>query len=491
MTRVVSWWCLGGVCLAACPAAARADDGHGLVVFAAASLRPPLTRVAEAYTRQTGIEVKLNFGSSGALARQIEAGAQADVFLSADPAWLAGVGGPTFDFAANRLVVVTHRGVSPAERDNLLRTAPHVVVGDPAHVPVGHYARQSLMAAGIWSQLQSRVVLAQDAAAAARMVRSGQADVGIVYATQADADGGLVVVSVLPSASHDPINYRGVVCREDRAAALAFVEMLTGSDGRAVLHAEGYAVPDGRASAGTPPPDAAAGPGVGLWSAAWLSLKVAAVAVLAILLPGTACGWLLARRRFPGAALLEAVVHLPLVMPPVVVGYAMLILLGRGSFIGRLLESMGVHLAFTWLGAALAAGLMAFPLLVRSVKVAVELVDRRLEQAAATLGASPVRVACTVTLPLAAAGMAGGVVLAMARAFGEFGATITFAGNVDGQTRTLPLAIYSAIQSPGGDGQAMALAGISAVLALGSLGISEWALRRARRPILGTNHDRP
>ena len=183
-----------------------------------------------------------------------------------------------------------------------------------------------------------------------------------------------------------------------------------------------------------------------------LSLRVAVLSASASLPFGLLVAWLLARREFYGKALLNGLVHLPLVLPPVVVGYLLLVLLGRNGPLGAwLYETFGVTLAFTWEGAALAAAVMAFPLMVRAMRLSLEAVDRRLEAAARTLGAGPVEVFTTVTLPLMAPGILAGAILAFARSLGEFGATITFVSNIPGETRTLPIALFSVIQSPGGE----------------------------------------
>ncbi|MBT8484866.1 MAG: molybdate ABC transporter permease subunit [Phycisphaerales bacterium] len=213
------------------------------------------------------------------------------------------------------------------------------------------------------------------------------------------------------------------------------------------------------------------------WAAVRLSAVVAAWALLISAPPGIALGWLLARKRFWGKSLLDAVVHLPLVLPPVVTGYVLLMLLGRQG-IGEWLEEVGIPIAFTQRAAVLAAAVMGFPLLVRAVRLGIELVDRRVEDAAATLGASPWRVFLTVTTPLALPGILTGCVLAFARSLGEFGATITFASNIAGETRTLPLAIFSFSQVPGGDAAAIRLVVISVVLSLAALLVSEVLARR-------------
>lgn len=216
------------------------------------------------------------------------------------------------------------------------------------------------------------------------------------------------------------------------------------------------------------------------WGIVGLSLKVAFWSVAASLPPALAVSWLLARKRFPGKILLDAVVHLPLVLPPVVVGFGLLLLLGRNGPLGALLAPLGVTFAFQWTGAALAAAVMGFPLLVRAIRLSLESMDVRLESAARTLGAGPWRVFLTVTVPLIAPGIATGVLLAFARSLGEFGATITFVSSIPGETQTLPLAIYAATQVPGGEAAALRLSAISVLLSLAALAASEWLARRAR-----------
>lgn len=214
-------------------------------------------------------------------------------------------------------------------------------------------------------------------------------------------------------------------------------------------------------------------------TALWLSLKIGLWCLGLIAIPGLVTGWLLARVRFPGKAIVDGLVHLPLVLPPVVPGYLLLLLLGRQGPVGRwLYETWGITLAFTWQGAVIASALMAFPLMVRAVRLAVTLVEPRLEDAARTLGAGPLRVWLTVTVPLSLPGILTGLVLAFARSLGEFGATVTFVGNVAGETRTLPLAIYTYTQIPGADGPALRLVVISILLALAALWLSELGARR-------------
>jgi molybdate transport system permease protein len=215
------------------------------------------------------------------------------------------------------------------------------------------------------------------------------------------------------------------------------------------------------------------------WEVIHLSLKVAVVGVVLTLPVAFALAYALARGRFPGRILLDAIVHLPLVLPPVVTGWILLILFGRTGPIGGWLDRMfGVTLMFRWTGAALAAAVMALPLMVRAMRLSIEAVDRRLEGAARSLGAGPWRAFRTITLPLSLPGVWAGLVLGFARSLGEFGATISFVSNIPGQTRTLPIAIYTALQVPGGEGAVVRLALVSVALSLGALIASEWLVRR-------------
>jgi len=216
------------------------------------------------------------------------------------------------------------------------------------------------------------------------------------------------------------------------------------------------------------------------WTAVHLSLRISLVATLAALPFGIAIAWLLARKQFWGKSLLDALVHLPLVLPPVVTGYLLLISFGRRAPVGSFLyETMGIVLSFRWTGAALACAVMGFPLLVRAARLSFESVDPRLEQAAATLGANRLWTFATVTLPLALPGVIAGAVLCFAKALGEFGATITFVSNIPGETQTISAAIYTYTQVPGGEGPALRLVVIAIVIAIGALVASEWMARRA------------
>ena len=218
------------------------------------------------------------------------------------------------------------------------------------------------------------------------------------------------------------------------------------------------------------------------WTAILLSLRVAVVATLVATPLGIAVAWLLARREFWGKSVVDALIHLPLVLPPVVTGYLLLLTLGRRGLVGAwLADHFGIVFAFRWTGAALACAIMGFPLMVRAIRLSIEAIDPGLEEAARTLGAGPLDRFCTVTLPLMAPGIVAGAIIAFAAGLGEFGAVITFASNIPGETRTLPLALYTALQSPGGDALAARLASLSFLLGLAGLVLAEWVSRALRR----------
>jgi molybdate transport system permease protein len=222
------------------------------------------------------------------------------------------------------------------------------------------------------------------------------------------------------------------------------------------------------------------------WDAVALSLRVSLWATVLSLPLGILAAVALARWEFPGKAVLNGLVHLPLILPPVVTGYLLLLTFGRMGPVGGLLyDWFGITLAFRWTGAALAAAVMAFPLMVRAIRLSVEGVDPRLEEAASTLGASRPVVFVTVTLPLILPGIIAGAILAFAKAMGEFGATITFVSNIPGETQTIPSAIYAFLQVPGGDADAFRLVVVSVVLAMGALVLSEWFARRAAVRVAG------
>lgn len=223
------------------------------------------------------------------------------------------------------------------------------------------------------------------------------------------------------------------------------------------------------------------------WAAVRLSIRVSLWATLASLPLGVLAAYALARWDFPGKQVLNGLVHLPLILPPVVTGYLLLIVLGRRGSVGQVLDQwFGIVLSFRWTGAAVAAAVMAFPLMVRAIRLAIEGVDPKLEAAAATLGASRPWVFATITLPLILPGVIAGSILAFAKAMGEFGATITFVSNIPGQTQTIPSAIHAFLQVPGGEGAAMRLVIVSVLIAMAALVLSEVLARRIARRVAGT-----
>ncbi len=489
VAAVVVYWAWGRSHAVAGPASPQK-----VTVFAAASTKESLSEIAAAFERQTGAKVLLNFAASSTLARQIEAGAAADVFLSADQEWMDYLAAKSLirkdgrvDLLGNDLVLVAARSGTPAVRmekgfDLAGSFQGRLSLGDPAHVPAGKYARESLEFFGWWDAMKDRLAPCADVRSALRLVETGETPLGIVYATDAAASTGVAVVAAFPPGSHKPIVYPAALASTASAAGERFLRYLQGEVAREIFRRHGFAfLPPIAATQATE----ATAPQEDIAAAVMLSLKVALWCMAAIAAPGVALGWLLARKQFAGKVALDAMVHAPLVLPPVVVGYLALLALGRYGPVGRCLDAAGIRLAFTWHGAVVVAGIMALPLMVRAVRLAIELADPRLEQAAATLGASPARVFATVTLPLALPGVVSGLVLAFARSLGEFGATITFAGNIEGQTRTLPLAIYSLTASPGGDSPAMTLVLISLGLSLGAILISEVLADRLRRRLAG------
>jgi molybdate transport system permease protein len=342
-------------------------------------------------------------------------------------------------------------------------------------VPAGSYARQSLEHFGWYSALDARLTRSASTSAAMLLVERGEVEAGIVYRSQVAGADRVAVVAEFPSHSHAPIRYPTALLAGAGPEAQAFVSWLDSPSARALIAAWRFEPLRGAVAetAGHAASVRAEAGNVG--QAVRLSLQVASASVLLLILPGLGLGWLLARRQFRGKAVLSSLVHLPLVIPPVATGYLLLLLLGVNGPVGRWLhETFGLRLAFHWTGAAVASAVVALPLMVRSVRLAMSAVDVRLEAAARTLGSGQLGTFLTVTLPLSWPGLLAGCVLAFARSLGEFGATITFAGNLAGQTRTLPLAAYSHMQTPGGQDATMQLVMISVALSTLSVLTIEW-----------------
>lgn len=471
----------------------RADD-DAVTLFAAASTIDAITEIAASYPG----EVRLSFNASSTAAKQIEAGAAADVVLLANPYWMDHLAELSLidadsrtDLLSNTLVLI-----EPASGTSTVSFSPgggpspglsrwlpddaRIAIGDPGHVPAGMYAVEALRELDWYGRVADALITTVDVRAAVRLVEQGEAAFGIVYGSDAAGNADVRVVATFPADLHEPIQYPIALTARAKPESAGFMAHLQSPDAARVFAKHGFLIRD---DAGQVVSASETTAGVeraeSVWPIIWLSIKVAVACVLFSAVPGVFCGWLLARKRFFGKTLVDALIHLPLVVPPVAVGYVLLVLLGRGSaFGGWLHDSLGLDIAFTWYAAVIASAVMGFPLLVRAVRLSIEMSDRNLEQAAGTLGTSPGRVFFTITLPLAMPGVLTGLILAFARSLGEFGATITFAGDMGGDTRTLPLAMYRYSQTPGGDSAAVQLILISVAIALAALVVSEVLARR-------------
>lgn len=476
-----------------------------VMAFCAAGTTDVITRLAEDYETWTGVEVKLNLASSSTLARQIEAGAKADIFISANPQWMdymaeRGLIAPESrtDWARNRLVLVVPKksaiatwvkaGLEDATDDGPLQKLAavegRIAVGDPSHVPAGIYAKQAMESAGLYETLKDRLVACASVRAALRLVEDGQVAAGIVYQSDAAVSDRVTMVGVLPERWHNPITFQIARVAGSSPEAVSLLAFLRNEHAIAMLPQFGFER-TGEASAAIA---MAEGPSPSIWrfteaerQALLISLRVACLSVALLVVPGTLLGYGLARKNFAGKSLVEALVHAPLVLPPVVTGYLLLLVLGNNGFIGRWLhEQFGIETAFTLTAAAIASAVVAMPLMVRAVRLAMTVADRKLEQASYTLGAGPVKTFLLISLPLAAPGIVAGMVLAFARSLGEFGATAVFMGNMEGQ-RTIPLAIYASLQMAHGEQSAWRLVAISVVISILAVTMSEILARRAGR----------
>lgn len=461
-----------------------------LTVFAASGISPALGPICTAYEEQTHVRIFLNEGASSRLAKQIEAGAPCDVFISASPKWVDYLEGKGLTLPTSRRVVATtplvligkapskaaielHPGVS-------LPTLPNgtMAIGEPDYVPVGTYSVQALTYMGWWKQVRRQVIPAANVADVVRFVETGQCDTGMVYGSMAHLSPHVSVLGTFPAASHDPVLFVAA-CPSRKQEGREFLDFVQTPDARAKLSAQGFLCGPPLSQA----PSAQHQPEVShheILPAVLLSLKVALVCMLIVMVPGTMLGWILARKDFHGKPLVEAVVLLPQVIPPVVTGYLALLVLGKNGFLGHyLFDAYGISIPFTWFAVVITSAIMGMPLLIRSVKTAVQMIDPRLEQAASTLGRSPIQVFFTVTIPLAVPGILSGLSLAFARSLGEFGATATFAGNIPGKTRTLSLAIHSLTQIPNGDSAALKLAAVAVGISILALYCSEKLIQRS------------
>jgi len=462
-----------------------------LLVLAAASLTDVLPEVAVAWRARGGVPVRFSFAATSRLAPQALAGAGADLFFSADEAWIRWLearGGVSADrvhtFLGNDLVVVVPRG-APAPRgpEGLLGVKHLALAGE--NVPAGRYAKEALVSTGVWDSLADRVVRGGSVRGALEWVARGEAEAGIVYGTDALAEPRVTVAFTFPESSHPPIRYPAAVLESSThpAEAEAFLAFAAGPEGARIFRAAGFPV-NGAPALVTPttaPPPASPASVPDPASAVRISLLVALLAAAAGLAPAVGLGWVLARRDFAAKTLLTTVVMIPLVMPPVVTGFLLLSVLGTESPIGRGLRALGVQVPFTFLGAAVAALIVGLPLYVISVRGAFEAVDPHYEEVSWTLGSPPARTFLRISLPLALPGIAAGAVLAFARALGEFGATVVLAGNVEGRTRTIALAVYTLLEAPAGRSATWVLVGASVALSVLALLGYEALSRRQRR----------
>ncbi len=481
-----------------------------LVVLAASSLQDVLPVVARAWRTVGGVPVRFNFDATSRLAPQILRGAPADVFISADEDWMRwleerdGVEGASIrPVATNQLVFVVPRGAPDPPEDP--RSLPDADLARIAlageNVPAGRYARAALESVGVWSSVEPRVIRGGSVRGALEWVARAEADGGIVYRTDALAEDRVSLAFAFDGDAYPAPTYPGAITTrtESREAAEAFLDFMGSPEAVAVLSASGFGtgVPAGLDGAGPTQvrsPDLDTGPGSGAssdlsapsgldpWSAVRLSLIVAFAAVVLGLIPAVAMGWLLARHDFLGKSFVSMVVMAPLVVPPVVTGFLLLSVLGRESAIGGVLDAMGLPIPFTLLGATLAALVVGFPLYVMAIRSVFETVDRRFEEVSWTLGVPKAPTFRRISLPLALPGIAAGAVLAFARALGEFGATVVLAGNMEGETRTIALAVYSLLESPSGQGATWILVIASVMLSLMALlgfeGLTRWQRRR-------------
>jgi molybdate transport system permease protein len=470
----------------------------GLVVLAASSLQDVLPAVARAWNASGGVPVRFGFDATSRLAPQILRGAPADVFISADDEWIrwleerGGVDGASIrPVATNQLVFVVPNGSSDPPRDarsigdaGFARIA---LAGE--NVPAGRYARAALESAGVWTTLVPTVIRGGSVRGTLEWVARAEADGGVVYRTDALTESRVSLAFAFEGEGFPAPEYTGAVTSrtEQPETAEAFLAFMSGTEAATLLAASGFGPAGPPATQrSTPLSDSslarASSVSVNPWSAVRLSLIVALSAVLLGLVPAVATGWILARRDFFGKSFVSMIVMTPLVVPPVVTGFLLLSVLGRESALGGVLSAMGLPIPFTLLGATLAALVVGFPLYVMAIRAVFDTVDRRFEEVSWTLGVPKARTFRRISLPLALPGIAAGAVLAFARSLGEFGATVVLAGNMEGETRTIALAVYSLLESPTGRGATWLLVIASVILSLAALlgfeGLSRWQRRR-------------
>jgi len=489
-------WCLGWLVVpfsasgqtANDPPPSQPQDPSSILVLAAASLADVLPLVARDWEAQGGTPVRFSFAGTSRLAPQVIQGAPADIFVSADRDWMDWVEerggireGTRRHLAGNSLVLAVPADVAlpPGDLDELVAGNPDRIALADGNVPAGRYARQALESAGVFSTLESRIVSAGSVRGTLEWVARGEVDAGIVYATDAKAEPRVQAAFVFPTGSHDRIDYSGAVTAGSAhpGDAAAFLAYASGPGGRALFDAAGFRAPGPQEPVEVSLPFISVPDPV---SAIRLSVVVALLATLVGLIPAIALGWVLARKEFVGKSLFATLILSPLVLPPVVTGFLLLSLLGSQGPVGSWLAAVGLRVPFTLLGAALAALVVGLPLYVMAIRGAFQSVDTRYEELSWTLGVHKAATFRRVTLPLALPGILAGAVLAFARALGEFGATIVLAGNVEGSTQTIALAVYSMLESPAGHQAVWLLVGASIAISLAALLGFETLTRRQR-----------
>ena len=468
----------------------RASQAMRRIVFAAASLKNALDAAVEDYTGRTGKTVSVSYAGSSTLAKQIAQGAPADIFLSANMDWMDKLAEQGAIDTQSRVTLLGNAIVlvAPKDSDVSLTIAPGFALADAlgdgrlamaetTGVPAGIYGRAALESLGVWDSVAGKVAQADNVRAALALVSRGETPFGIVYATDAKADPGCASSTRSPRIRirRSSIPQRSPRSRNRRRASSSPSSFSPRRNASTRSRASRSCTPGSSAQAMELTPAELV--------AIRLSLRVA-INRHARQPAFRRRGRHAARPRTlsRAARCSTALVHLPLVLPPVVTGYLLLIGFGRKGPIGAFLnDAFGIVFAFRWTGAALAAGIMGFPLLVRAIRLSIEAVDRRLEDAAASLGARSAIVFATITLPLIFPGLLAGAVLSFARAMGEFGATITFVSNIPGETQTIPSAIYTALQIPGAEAAAIRLSLVSIAISLAALILSELLARRMRK----------
>ncbi len=437
--------------------ACSADES--IRVFVPASARDAVGELAREYQEDTGVQVFVTAESTSLVVRQIQSGAPADVVITADLAWMDELAN-TVTLQDRALAATNGLAVISKQRLGGWTDAAGVkrlALAGP-QVPAGRYARQALEFASV---SPNEIVEASNVRDVVRWVRAGEADAGVVYTSDAAQAPELNQIPI-PSAAHDPIVYP-VARLTDRPHAKAFYEWIIGEHGQTVFGRHGFG------QAGKSVPSQA----VSLQDAVFRGLWVAILALILSFPFALGFGWWLAQTSFRGKSLVTTLLLTPLVLPPVVTGYALLGLLGRQTPIGRFLSHFGIELSFSSAGAVVAAAVVGFPLFVLACRNAFEAIDPDFYDVGRTLGLSGRQLFQKIALPLAAPGIMGGAVLAFARGLGEFGATVVFVGNAEGATRTIPLAVYTLLESVDGDHDAILLAWVSVGISLACVGLWE------------------